>query len=432
LLPDGRKKMKLGFLVLRDTFLKTMGSLIEASLKSGYTAIIFYDETLSSTSKAYQRVTSEKLLGLISLGAVTVKLNLTDFVKIVEQTKVDVLVTHEGSHTLKAQRQQIIGLRKKGIKVVSLCHFFEISAQPLEALGIFDKTYYLSKYARDLHFSLQSPASQTGEALQKYNNLFEITGSPMFDQLVGLDQFNSKRDLGIPRDKQVVLLFAPVLTQATIWRFYVLREANMRKRIARVIQDKKWTFFWEALKGPSFIEIVKAIKSFCVKNNAFLLVKSRPKQKDPKYLSALADRYIDGIEDAYFPVFSSYKLISAADLCIGVMSMGVVESLAQSKPTINIYLPPSADYPISYTDISANGRTYLEAVSRRDLDGPFANSGNLINLERTDVVRWFQNRSFADLDFDKQASSDYKRRILGISDIPSSEKILNSLTELAR
>jgi hypothetical protein len=114
------------------------------------------------------------------------------------------------------------------------------------------------------------------------------------------------------------------------------------------------------------------------------------------------------------------------------MSMGVVESLAQSKPTINIYLPPSADYPRNYVNISANRRAYLEAVSRRDLDGPFSSSDNLINLERTNVIRWFHNLSFADLAFDKQASLDYKRKILGISDIPSSVQILNSLTELAK
>ena len=424
--------MKIGFLVLRNTYLKTMGSLVDACIKGGHTAIIFYDEASSSSSKAYQRVTSKKLHGLISLGAVPVRLNLTDFAKIVGQTHVDVLVTHEGSHTLKAQRQQIIDLRKKGIKVVSLCHFFEISAQPLDALTIFDKTYYLSEYARELHFRLQSPARQTRKAFQKYCSLFEVTGSPMFDQVVGLDQYNSKKEMGIPYDKQVVLLFAPVLTQATIWRFYVLREANRRKRIAKVIRDRKWLFLWETFSGPSFIEIVKAIKNFCVKNNAILIVKSRPKQDDPKYLPALADRYFDGIEDAYFPVFSSYKLISAADLCIGVMSMGVVESLAQSKPTINIYLPPSADYPRNYVNISANRRAYLEAVSRRDLDGPFSSSDNLINLERTNVIRWFHNLSFADLAFDKQASLDYKRKILGISDIPSSVQILNSLTELAR
>jgi len=117
---------------------------------------------------------------------------------------------------------------------------------------------------------------------------------------------------------------------------------------------------------------------------------------------------------------------------VGGLGLGVVESLAQSKPTINIYLPPSADYPRNYVNISANRRAYLEAVSRRDLDSPFSSSDNLINLERTNVIRWFHNLSFADLAFDKQASLDYKRKILGISDIPSSVQILNSLTELAR
>lgn len=422
-------ELRIGFLILRDTSLKTMGCLIDVCINHGYPTVLFYDDTAISGSKAYQRITPEKLNAFGNKGAILVNFNISELGNICNKAQVDVLVTHEGYYNLKDKLNEIVQLRRKGMKIVSLCHFFEIAGQPLDALTFFDKTYYPSEYARDLHFQLKAPSHQVQQELSRYEGLHEVAGSPMFDQLANLDRKRFKKDIEIPDEQPIVLLFAPVLSRTTNWRYYVWREPDRKKRIASVVGDKKWRFLWEAAVGHSFFDIVKAIRAFCDKHGARLLIKSRLKQNDPAYLSEWADQYYDGRDDTYFPVFSTYKLISAADLCIGVMSMSVVEAVAMSKPTLNIYIPPSVEYPKEYTNISKEERAYLNAVMKKQ-DGPLSRSDSMVILQRHQILPWFNDHETLDFEINEEAVREYKKRFLGITDIPSSTRIFNSLITL--
>jgi len=421
--------IKIGFLLLRDTFLKTTGNLIEASLNRGFPVTIFYDENATTGAKAYQKITSQKLVEFQKMGANLAQVKLSQLSELIAKNPLDVLVTHEGYYNLKNQLDQVDQLRRRGTKVISLCHFFEITAQPLEALTYFDKTYYLSDYSLKLHFQVQAP-TESLKALRQYQPNFEVLGSPMFDQIADLSKDACKKEMGIPTHQPVVLLFAPVLSKVTNWRYYIWREPSRLRRIMRVIQDKKWRFLPDAFLHPGFSETLNSIAEFCKKNEAVLLIKSRVKQQDPGYMTERADLYFDGTEDIYYPVFSTHKLIAAADLCIGAMTMGIPESVAQSKPAVNVFIPPSVEYPREYVNLPLVKRNYLEAITNLDQDGPFNYSNALDNVERNTLGQWLADHELADLQVNDNAIEEYKNKILGITGETSSDRILDSMNAL--
>jgi hypothetical protein len=421
--------IRIGFLILRDTFLKTTGNLIEASLNRGFSVTIFYDENAITGTKAYQKISPQKLVDFQKKGARQVRVKISQLADLNIKNPVDVLVTHEGYYNLKNQLDQLEKLRRSGIKVISLCHFFEITAQPLEALTFFDKTYYLSDYSLKLHFQVQAP-TESLEALRQYRPNFEVLGSPMFDRIAGLNKNECKKELKTPASQPMVLLFAPVLSQVTHWRYYIWREPSRWKRIANVLKDKRWRFLPDVFLNLGFSEILNSIAEFCKKNEAVLVIKSRVKQHDPGYMTERADLYFDGSEDVYYPEFSTHKLIAAADLCIGVMTMGIPESVAQSKPSVNIYIPPSVEYPEKYVDLPPGKRTYLEAITNLDQDGPFNYKNALDNVERNALGKWLADHTLSDLQVDGNAIGEYKNKILGMTSESSSYRILDSMSAL--
>ena len=408
-----------------------MGSLIELSIKRGHTVSLFYDPASVSGEKAYQRVTEKKLAVFKAVNANLIEFQLKEFGELGKRYALDVMVLPEGYHMLRAQLEDIARLQASGTYMISLNHFFEIAGNPVEALDYFDKTYYTSQFALDTHFSLAKNDSMTAEQLKrKYASKYEIASSPMFDQLIGLDPKHFREEFSVPEGKKVVLLFAPVLAPVTPWRYYVWHDTNRLKKVLRILQNRKWRYFFEALGAQSFKDIVLEIRRFCDENDAYLIVKSRAKQQDPDYLAGIADLYISGYGDIYFPVFTSYKLLSVADLCIAVMSMAVVEAVAAHVPVINIYVP-HLDYQARANPLYPDKRNYLDAVMRIDREGPFNFPGCVTTIDRRKFLKWLPKKTLQDFVLDKTALNQYLDSFLGISKEPSSERILNSLGKMS-
>ncbi len=420
--------MKIGFLLLRDTFLKTMGCLIEASIYRGHQALLLYPEDPIQGKKGYQRVTRDKLSAFTQRGVEAAPFLLKDLGKIKEKFQLDVLVTHEGYYMLNSYLAEIQEARKNGVKVISLAHFYENAMRLPESLNYFDKTYYLSQFAVDTHFQLYSNGSVS--AMEKmYGGRYEAIGSPMFDQLKNIDQNDSRDEFGIPQGKRVVLFFAPAISPETRWRFRVWGQGSKIKRIQRAIKGGKWNDLPDAIFVPTLEEIIDAVRGFCERNNAILIIKSRGKQRDGEYFKEKADLYLSGEEDTYYPVFTSYKLLAIADLCIGVMSMSALEAVAMQVPVWNIYVPSAElDYPAN--PLYPRHKQYHQALMTRDQEGPFNYSGCITNVDPRDIIKWFREKTLEDAVVDTQAAATYVEKYLGITDMPSSERILDSLEQM--
>lgn len=421
--------IKIGFLLLRDTFLKTMGSLIQESLKAGHGVVLLYDEQSATGSKAYQQVTRQKLFFFEKSGAELFSVNSKDLNKLSEYG-VDVLVVLEGFHFFRDQINQLEELRNTGTKIVSLTHFFENAQYPLEALNHFDKTYYLSSFAVDTHFFLNGKNSAEIKK-NPYASRFEISGSPMFDQLKNLNEGEIRRELGIPPTKKIVVFFAPVVNTATDWRFFLWKQKNKFKRFMRVLAHRRFEYVLESLYAPTLREIGKDIRDFCDRNEAFLIIKSRLKQDDGDIFREIADLYLSGEHESYYPVFSSYRVLAIADLCIAAMSMAVLEAAALSVPVVNIYIPPT-EYRLGADSLGSSQIRYLNAILSINKESPFSYANCVTSVDKRKFPHWIRRKELEDIVWTEEAQSSYTKRFLGFSEESSSARILRSLVHLCR
>ena len=422
--------MNIGFLLLRDTFLKTLGSLIQASLDRGHNVLLLYTQGPAQGSKAYQQVTEEKLSIFTQQGAEAVTFSLEDLGELKEKFQLDALAAHEGYYMLHEHMKEIQQARKSGVKVVTLPHFYENAMRLLESLDYFDKTYYLSQFAVDTHFGIYSEGEAEGKK-SAYRRRYEVMGSPMFDQMGQVDRDLVRRDLNIPADKRVIVFFAPAVSAETRWRWRMWGSGGRIKRVLSVIRAGDWKDLPDAALMPTLEEIATDLRAFCDRNNAFLIIKSRAKQDDAKFFEEKADLYLSGEKDTYYPVFTSYRLLAVADLCIGVMSMSILEAVAMKVPVWNIYVP-SEELHYPPNPLYPRQKEFYQVVMGREKEGPFNFPGVITNIDPRQILKWLRAGKLDNVAIDPRSSAEYAEKYLGVTDEPSSERILDSLELLAK
>jgi hypothetical protein len=418
--------MKTGYLLNRITYLKTMGSLIQASLEHGHEVFIFYIPNALKGAKAYQNASGEMLQPIEKLGAEIIEIGMEELSNLRGRFGIDVLCMQEAFYNFENSLDILKEVRDSGVRLVSLAHFFEIAQKPLAALKPIDKTFYISDFARKLHVELQGSEGGQSELMGSGADRWAATGSPMFDQIGTVSREEAGRELNFPSDRKIVVLIDPVIAPTTPWRFHVWRDASRLSRARDAMLAGKFSWIAEIFFGNTFREIALEIRQFCDRQNAFLVVKSRGKQANSPYLSSIADVYIDGLEDEYFPVFSTYKVLAAADMCITVNSMAAPEAVAAGVPCVNIYVPHHDRAAVS----SPERTKYEDALLSGAPDSLMNYLGCIWKVDRRNARTWFKDHDLADVKIDPQRQKEYVAKYLGIGEESASQRILAELESL--
>jgi hypothetical protein len=410
--------MKIGFYLYRDATLKAMGALIEAAVREQHSVSLLFDQTPFGGDKAHQQLNDEKLGYFEQFGLDLIGTAGDDLSAAITRLTLDVLFVHEGFHTLRPHLNTIQDLRNAGVKVVSLPHFFEVAHHPVEALNAFDLTVYMSEHARQAHFQIAQTA-----VTPTYESRSFIGGSPMFDQLRRLDKTTAKAELGLPADRPVVLLMSPVISAITPWRHRFWNGQSMASRIRNALIEFNPRNPLQNWVPHDWSAIFAEIRAFADRSNALLVTKSRGKQPNQVYEVSGSDRYYDGMDDVYYPFFSTYTLMAAADLCISVNSMAAAEAVAVGIPSINIH-PPHLDFSgkLSPHDI----RYYDEFLGGKP--GTLLNySGCVWSVHHRKAISTLRRSSLKDFKLDARARQTYVSKFLGIEAEPSSQRILSKI-----
>ncbi|MEX1248249.1 MAG: hypothetical protein WEA61_07165 [Anaerolineales bacterium] len=419
--------MRIAFYFQRVTYLKTMGGLLEAALRQGHEVIVFYEDAARPLGdKSYQVATAETFSNFRiprkNISGITALSQLRD------SSSFDVLVTHEGFHTLRADLDVIAELRKSGVKVISLVHFFEIAQGSLAALNNFDLTIYPSEFCRDLHFRLQSRSMDWRRERDARSGQWAVAGSAMFDQIGVISREDARKELDIAPNAKVVLLMAPVISSNTPWRFYVWGRGSKLSRTRAAIRAGKPQFVWEIWRGHAFEEIVRVLREFCDRESAELIVKSRGKQEVLRYQMEEADTYLTGLDDSYYPVFTSYKLMLAADVCITANSMAAVEAVACGTPCINIYVP-HIDLAASW---SLPKQRYFDELLSGYPQSLMNYSGCIIKVDRRRIISWLRSAKLEDIRMEPERQKTYTRTFLGMQEQLASDRILEVFERISK
>lgn len=169
-----------------------------------------------------------------------------------------------------------------------------------------------------------------------------VTGCPYHDIGRKLDKDKIRLKYGIPPEKRIVL-YAPVgmnIPDSRLRRFW-LKAFFYSKRFSRLQNYFSKLSFIPQEWRISERNIVDAIRAFCDRENALLIVKGRVKKPISDYINGVAD-YVFYDEDFYPSTI--LELIKISDLAITHFSSMSFELAHQGIYNINIKIGPTWTY----------------------------------------------------------------------------------------
>ena len=289
---------------------------------------------------------------------------------------------NEEVNTLITESIALVNLKNKipSLKVFYLQHSHDIISVfsqnfSLETLDSVDKFLLFSNYWKEEF--INSLLKRFGGNLKEIQNIKEKTvlvGFPEIEQIKNFSKQDILKKFNLQTSKKIIF-FDPIGTVNHVGNvffgyFFKLHGTFLNKIKLFIIQ-----FFYDAYHHPFKIpkilflilklhfnkeysfnnqSLVEDLRTYCDKNDALLVVKSREKNNDPEYIKNLTDYYSYDLE--FYP-FTLLELLFVSDLYIGFNSSTTMEAVASSTNAMQINVCPK-EY--QYTDYGGGIYNYLD------------------------------------------------------------------------
>lgn len=410
--------MKIAFLASRKGYLKVMGSLIQAALGRGHEALLLSDP---SERKPGEATTPDDLRCWPAAHVLRFQRGAS-LAPLLTRERADALVGPSLHFVLASMglEEDIPAVRAAGVRLYSVDYILEALNSRPEAYRVLDRTFYTSEYQRQLHWSI---FKDDFGSLARSLDLFArsaVGGSTMLDQLGLVDRGMVRHRLGIGPNKPVVLLMSLKMAVPEPWRRFVWGGKPALARTVMAVAFGRADLVPEIWKGNGYRALVEAVRRFCDRTGAVLVVKSRDKNRDPRFLRNLADLFV-ARDDEVFP-YTSIQLMSVADLCIHFQSGAVLEAAMAGVPSISVTVPQSHlhQYP---------GHDEIFGVR----EGSLQNFPGVVwSTTHDGAVTLFDGHTVADFRLVPAARRAYVERYLGFDDLCSSQRVLQVIEDDAR
>lgn len=158
-----------------------------------------------------------------------------------------------------------------------------------------------------------------------------FVGLPEMDAARQIDPDEVRRRWGIPAGKPVVVLFLfpQGVGRDVFWPKQICAEPSRMKQLVNIARRRRFEYLPHVWHRWNDREVVRALRRFCDRSGAYLLVKARLKTPVPAYTAALADQCV--YDDSVYPA-TVLDALSIASLSAGYYSAGVFESVSQGVP----------------------------------------------------------------------------------------------------
>jgi hypothetical protein len=413
--------VKIAFLASRKGYLKVMGSLIQAAIERGHEALLLTDP---GERKPGEATTAEDLGHWPRARTLPIRRGAS-LAPLLAGERTEALVGPSLHFVLASMgpEEDIRAVRAAGVRLYSVDYIVEALNSRPESYHLIDRTFYTSEYERSWHWH-ESPFKDDFDELGRRLDLSArsaVGGSTMLDQLGLVDRGTVRRQLGIGPDKPVVLFMSLKMAVPEPRRRFVWGDGSALTRTAKAVAHGRADLVPEIWKGNGYRALAQAVRRFCDRAGAVLVVKSRQKNHDPRFLQDVADKFVER-DDEVFP-YTSIQLMAVADLCIHFQSGAVLEAAMASVPSISIRVPLSDD-------------------QRKYPAHTFAFDPGVGSLSNFPGVAWFtppeeavsllEGRTLADFRLDPAARRAYVERYLGFDDLGSSRRVLQAIEDDAR
>lgn len=409
--------MKLGFFIDRNPYYKILAPVIDEALRRGHDVTCFLDYSQPKTRmKGYQFPSIDTvptfLYGTPQLITYQNNDNLNSKTKDIEA------IVTTSLPFLSSQKKRI----NKKIPIVSFQHATD-SLYHTHLLPEADLYFYYSPiwfdWAVDF-LGLQKNLSQ--ESVSKFRSKTEskvrFVGFTELDQMNIINSHKVREDWNIPQESPIVL-FLPFPFKAKTDNFWVpyiygMHNPTLQFPLA-LFSGRRYRYTNQILNGENDYNLCRAIRKFCDRNEAYLIVKSRKKHPVRGYLSKLADKVI--YDDSYYPA-DILKCLSISGLCINFLSTTVTEAISVEVPNVAISPDPS-----DYTRLQDIAWKFMreKAWDFFDFDG----ASQVWTIEN--IINELPKRLVEDFAMDPKAKEKYIEKFVGYSDEKSSSRMIDEI-----
>lgn len=325
--------MTLAVLVLRRSYLKVLGSLIQTALDRDHKVVILWHD---GPTKPGERVTEADLAHWP--GAERVRYEPRDLAAQLARLGIESLVSTELYQHMSGVglREAFSAARRSGVRLYSVSYIFDSAWSDPAGYNLIDRTCYVSEYQRELHWKLHASGFDRIGDRSALEAASAVTGLSMLDQLAVVDPVKARRRYGLPADRPIVVLMSLKMNVPDPWRRLVWGAGPRAWRVARAVASGRRDLVSDIVHGPHYRDVVAAVRRLCDRHDALLVVKCKQKNDDPAFLRRAADLFVD---DRYLWPYTSLELMAIAGLCVHFESGAVIEAAFAGVPSISIAVP---------------------------------------------------------------------------------------------
>lgn len=403
--------MTLGVLVLRRSYLKVLGCVIQAAMDRGFSVVLFWDPRVSKPGEALREVD----FGCWPAAKLVTYDNARPDRQFIE-FRVDAVVSTE--LFLHVQAAGLEGAyrsaQRAGVRFHSVSYIFDTAWNDPAAYNLLERTCYVSEYQRQLHWRLYAEAFKAIGGPERLAAGSAVTGSPMLDQLALVDPDAVRRRYALPSDRPIILLMSLKMAVPDPWRRIVWGRGGRTIRTLRALAARRSDFVPEIWRGDHYRDVVRAVRRFCDRHGALLVVKSKAKNGDPRFLRRLADRMV--FDDHTYP-YTSLELLAVSNVCAHFESGAVLEAAFAGVPSISIAV--SQQHLDAYPGI--------EELYGGELGSLQNYPGVVSRVPHTEAVSFLDAARLGTFRIDSSARTAYVRHFLGFDDTHSSQRIVDTM-----
>jgi hypothetical protein len=160
-----------------------------------------------------------------------------------------------------------------------------------------------------------------------------VVGAPELDLVHRIDRDEVRRRLGLPADRPIVL-YLPFPLRSNVptpWLRHVHAPSTRLEQGLRTLLAGRREYWSHVARGWNDRRLVEAVRAFCDRNGAALVMKARRKDPLPRYAERLADRAFYDL--SHYPA-TILELLSVAALCIHFYSTTALEAAYCGVPSL--------------------------------------------------------------------------------------------------
>lgn len=300
--------MKIAFLIEKNTFYRVFGSLIDEALLRGHEVYCFHDHNaINNGFKGYLYPSINDVPDFLNGKPIIVFYkDFIDFADIITKNNIDIVVSNN-FYDWHIKLKNII----KPTKWVAIQYALDMLIAP-HLIDIPDRYFFFS----EIWFKLTNTFTKN----KQVGNNVRYMGCSEVDQKKIIDPSQIRKELGIPENKTVVLYlsFQYLMQENQLYSRYIFTDDNPIMKIIACLRHPK--YINHVLQGYNNKKMFEAIKTFCKKNDAYLIINGRQKSPIPSYIKG--DKTIT--EVSFYPA-DILKYLSISTVCFNFWSTVVTE-----------------------------------------------------------------------------------------------------------